>query len=320
MNKNLFTVACREELFALPHVREFSSYLRFERNFSINTHDAYIRAVSAWFHFCTANGVVFNHHSFDDATAFIIMLNDEGLKPATLHLYIEGVKAFYAYLEEMGVCRHLPVLALESRAVARELPNILTAEEVSELLAAIDQSTIEGVRDFALISLLYASGVRVSEVCSLRMRDICLEESYFRVQGKGRKERFAFFDPTTAEALQAWMEVRAHLPLGPEEDEFLFVSYRRLAHLSRITVYHIVTELAKACGLNKKISPHTFRHSFATAMLQGGANMFQVQALLGHSSVATTQFYVHLDTSHLQRTIDACHPRNIRYRQQQRAI
>ena len=203
-----------------------------------------------------------------------------------------------------------PVEDIQAPAFGRHLPDVLALEEIDSVINAIDLSVAEGQRNRAIIETMYSCGLRVSELCALRLSDLYLDDEFIRVIGKGGKQRLVPVSSRAIAELQAYMCERASVNIRPGYEDFLFLSYRRGKPLSRITVFHIVKELVAVAGVNKNVSPHTFRHSFATHLLEGGANLRAIQSMLGHESISTTEIYTHIDRTRLRQEIIEFHPRN----------
>ena len=203
----------------------------------------------------------------------------------------------------------LPTELLPSPKIGEHLPEVLSVEEIDRIISGIDLSEKEGQRNRAIIEMLYSCGLRVSELCNLLISDIWRDEGFVKVMGKGRKERFVPISGRALRELSLWEECRCHINIRPGNEDYVFLSFKRGRKLSRITVFHIVKVLAENAGITKEISPHTFRHSFATHLLEGGANLRAIQEMLGHESIATTEIYTHLDNSRLREEILHHHPR-----------
>ena len=204
-----------------------------------------------------------------------------------------------------------PTELLESPKIGKHLPEVLSLEEINNIIAAIDLSQLEGQRDRTIIEILYSCGLRVSELCDLSVSDLFLDEGYLRVTGKGDKQRLVPMSPRAIEELKKWFIDRNTIDPKPGEEDFVFLSMRRRQHLSRITVFHIIRQYASSAGIKKKISPHTFRHTFATHLLEGGANLRAIQAMLGHECISTTEIYTHIDRTYLHEQIMEHFPRDL---------
>ncbi len=291
-------------------LRRFSVYLRLERSFSENTLDAYLHDIDRFLEWTTDAGLAFKDVRRADIEAFFVALADIGLSERTLARIFSAVRTFFRFLALDGETDNDPTELLHAPQYGQHLPEVLSVEEIDDILDAIPLDTDEGVRDYAVVELLYSCGLRVSELCSLKLSNLFLDEGYLRVEGKGSKERLVPVSPRAIHALKLWLEARADIEPRPGEADYVFLSHRRRQHLSRITVFHNVRLYASAAGITKTISPHTFRHSFATHLLEGGANLRAIQMMLGHESIGTTQLYTHLDTSFLREQILQFFPRN----------
>ncbi len=283
-----------------------------ERGVSANTKMAYERDVQKFLAFLADEGTDFLQVSLDDLHRFAASLYDVGISPVSISRILSGVRSFYGFLLVDGYVENDPTELLEMPKRPEKLPTVLSVEEVDALEAAIDLSQEEGQRDRAAIELLYSCGLRVSELCGLLMSDLFLEEGFIRVTGKGNKQRLVPISPKAVHELKLWFADRCHIDIKPGEEDYVFVSHRRRQHLSRITVFHNLQVYAQAAGITKSISPHTLRHTFATHLLEGGANLRAIQEMLGHESIGTTQLYTHVDRSFLREQVLTCLPRNAR--------
>ena len=292
-------------------MRRYRQYLRLERAFSDNTLDAYMRDLDKLLGYYQASGIDFRTVTLDDLHNFVATLMDVGITTRSISRILSGVHAFYRFLELEREVATDPTELLESPARGEHLPDVLSVQEIDSMKSAIDMDKAEGHRDRAIIETLYSCGLRVSELCGLLMSDLFLDEGFIRVHGKGKKERLVPISPCAIEELDAWFADRDAITPKPGHEDYVFLSVRRGSRLSRITVFHIVKTLAEAAGLRSTVSPHTFRHSFATHLLEGGANLRAIQEMLGHENIDTTQIYMHLDRSHLREEILNHHPRNI---------
>lgn len=294
-------------------LRRYSQYLKLERSLSGNTLEAYMEDLRKLLRFIDLDGLDFRALTEDDFHRFLAGLSDVGIHPRSQARILSGIRSFYAFLcmeKEIG---NDPTELLENPKIGRRLPEILTTEEIDRMIFSIDLSLPEGHRNRAIFEMLYSCGLRVSELCSLRLSDLFLDEGFIRVMGKGGKERLVPISGTAVEELRDWFCVRAQICIKPGNEDYVFLSVRRGKPLSRITVFYWVKEVARSVGIEKNISPHTFRHSFATHLLEGGANLRMIQAMLGHESIATTEIYTHVDRSRLRSEILEHHPRNILY-------
>ena len=296
-------------------IRRYIQYLRLERSYTPNTLDAYIKDLQKLLNFYADEGIDFRKVTLEQLDLFASTLRDLGIQPRSIARILSGVRSFYRFLTLEKEIPTDPTELLESPQIGQHLPEVLTVEEIDRIEEAIDVSLPEGVRDRAIVEMLYSCGLRVSELCSLKMSDLYVKEEFMRVHGKGRKERLVPIGSRALGELQKWFEVRQGIRIKQGEEDFVFLSTRRGSHLSRITLFVYIKDYAQKAGIRKKISPHTFRHSFATHLLEGGANLRAIQAMLGHENISTTEIYMHVDTSHLRQEILEHHPRNLKYRE-----
>lgn len=291
-------------------LNKFRTYLTLEKGLSVNTRDAYEEDVKKVLSFLEDEGLQLREVKLEHLHQFSASLFDIGISPVSIARILSGVRTFFTFLLIDGYIDSDPTELLESPKKPVHLPTVLTLEEVNDIEAAIDLSQEEGHRDRAIIEMLYSCGLRVSELCNLKLSDLSLEEGYIRVTGKGMKQRLVPLSPRAIDELQLWFDDRRQLDIKPGEEDYVFVSHRRRQHLSRITVFHNIRLYAEQAGITKTISPHTFRHTFATHLLEGGANLRAIQMMLGHESLATTQLYTHLDRSFLREQVLNHLPRN----------
>ena len=312
-----------------PILRRYRQYLMLERAFSANTLDAYFKDLQKLLDFLEAEDIDFRNVTLEQLQTFVATLLDLGLTTRTIARILAGVRTFYKFLqleteistdpteflESPSRSNHLPdVLTefLESPSRSNHLPDVLTVAEIDLLIDTIDLDKAEGQRDRAIIETLYSCGLRVSELCGLKLSDLFLDQGYIRVHGKGKKERLVPISPRAIEELTRWFNDRDQVAIRPGHEDSVFLSIRRGTSLSRITIFHIVKTLAEQAGIRTTVSPHTFRHSFATHLLEGGANLRAIQEMLGHEEIGTTEIYMHLDRHHLREEILLHHPRNQR--------
>lgn len=288
----------------------FKRYLLLERGFSDNTREAYLRDVRQFFEFIHSEGLGVCEVTLEDLHRFTWQLHEVGISARSIARIHSGLRSFYSYMLLEGMIETNPTALLESPKKGVRLPEVLSTEEIDSILSVIDLSLLEGQRDKAVIELLYSCGLRVTELCNLKMHDLFLEEGFLRVVGKGNKERLVPMSPKAVKELGLWFATRnIILPKAGEED-YVFLSVRRRQHLSRITVFHNLRLYAERAGIKKTISPHTLRHSFATHLLEGGANLRVIQAMLGHEQISTTEIYTHIDRSMLKQQVLSYFPRN----------
>lgn len=289
----------------------YTIYLQLERGMSANTVDAYREDVRKLIDYCTGTSTGLDEIGLMQLQQFAADCYDLGIAVRTLARIISGIKSFFHWLVHENYLEADPTLLFEGPRIGRKLPEVLSIEEIDAMIDAIDMSKFEGIRNRAIMETLYGCGLRVSELTNLEISRIYAKEQYIIVHGKGDKERLVPMARTTLDAIKDYMEVRGDIKIKPGEDNMLFVS-RRGGRLTRMMVYYIVSGLAQAAGITKEISPHTLRHSFATHLLEGGANLRAIQQMLGHESIATTEIYLHLDRTFLRNEILLHHPRNAR--------
>lgn len=292
-------------------VEQYDAYLQLERSLSDNTRAAYLSDVEKLLCYLADERLALRDVQLTDLQTFAATLYDLGVAPRTQARIIVGVRSFFKYLKMEGYIEADPSLLLECPRLGQRLPEVLTLEEIDAMLAAIDLSTTEGVRNRAIIEVLYSCGLRVSELVNLEISKIYAEERFLLVHGKGNKERIVPMGQSAIDAISEYLPERSNLDIKPGEDHILFLN-RRGKRLTRVMIFYIVRQLAELAGVKKVISPHTLRHSFATHLLEGGANLRAIQQMLGHESIATTEVYIHIDRSHLRDEILRCHPRNRR--------
>lgn len=288
----------------------YRRYMKLERNFTPNTLDAYMRDIDKLLRFLKAEGIRPEDARLQDLQAFAASLHDVGVSPRSQCRILSGVRAFYRFLLTDGYIADDPTELLESPQVDGRLPEVLTTEEVDRLEQAVDLTKWEGQRNKAIVEVLFSCGLRVSELVTLRLSDLYLDERFVRVTGKGRKERLVPISDSAVRQLQLWFDDRCRMDVKPGEEDYVFLN-RRGAHLTRTMILIMIKRLGAEAGIAKTISPHTLRHSFATALLEGGADLRAIQAMLGHESIGTTEIYMHVDTHELRRQILEHHPRNM---------
>ncbi len=287
----------------------YMAFLTLERGLSPNTRVNYLADADRLNEWLTDAGRTLYDADLECLQGFIIDLHQLGISPRSQARIISGIKSLYRYLMIENYIEVNPTLLLESPRLGRRLPDILTVEEIDDMIACIDMNKAEGQRNRAIIETLYGCGLRVSELCELKIDNINFEESFMIVIGKGDKQRLVPMSPSAIEEIKLWLDYRCDLPIKRGEESILFLN-RRGRRLTRVMIFYIVRDLAAAAGVRKTISPHTLRHSFATHLLEGGANLRAIQQMLGHESIATTELYLHLDKSHLRDQILTHHPRN----------
>lgn len=290
-------------------IADFRRHIRLLRGLSPNTLEAYMHDVGKLVEWCAAAGRDPLSLQLADLEEFSASLHDLGAAPSTHARILCGVRAFYKFLETDGYIEQDPSELLESPIQEQHLPEVLTTQEVDALEAGIDLSKWEGQRNRAIIEVLFSCGLRVTELVTLPLSNIYEEEGFVRVRGKGAKERLVPISESALHELHLWYADRRQMKIKPGEEDYVFLN-RRGAHLTRTMILIMIKRLAAEVGIKKTISPHTLRHSFATALLEGGASLRAIQAMLGHESIGTTQIYTHIDMTTLRREIENCHPRN----------
>lgn len=294
-------------------VKSYVRYLKLERNFSENTLDAYLRDLDKLLVYLKHGSVDVLDVELSDLQTFAAQLHDIGIGPRSQCRILSGVRSFFRFLELDGYREDDPSELLESPVLGVHLPEVLSTEEVDRLEASIDLSKPEGQRNRAIIEVLFSCGLRVSELVNLKLSNLYIEEQYVRVMGKGSKERLVPISPRALKELDYWFMDRNHLRIRPGEEDYVFLN-RRGAHLTRTMILIMIKQQAALAGIQKTISPHTLRHSFATALLEGGADLRVIQVLLGHESIGTTEIYTHVDMTTLREEIINHHPRNMKYK------
>ena len=290
-------------------VQDFREYLTLGRNLSPNTIKSYTFDLKHLYEYAADQGLEVLKLTYPDLEHFLAHLADLGLDTRSMARVVSGVRAFYRYLFVEEIIESNPTDLLEAPRIGRRLPEVLTVEEIDRLVDSIDLSTSHGVRNAAMLELLYSCGLRVSECCELRFQDLSLEHKYLRVMGKGSKERLIPMSDTAVARIMDYIPIRQEIPEKPGCRDFLFLS--RLGRpLSRQMVFMVIQELAKEVGIQKSISPHTLRHSFATHLLEGGASLSAIRDMLGHADIATTEIYTHVELTGLRDEILTHHPRN----------
>ena len=284
-------------------------YLQLEKSLQPNTVEAYIGDVNKLLSFF-GNADRLLAVTLDDLREFLSAMADVGVNARSQARIISSLRSFYGFLKLDGYIGSDPTAQLRSPKIGMRLPDVLTLQEIDDIINAIDLATCEGQRNRAIIEVLYSCGLRVSELCSLRMSDLYLKEQFIRVTGKGGKQRLVPISPRAIAELEAYFEDRNRISIKPGFEDYVFISERLKKPLSRITVFHHIKELVERVGINKTVSPHTFRHSFATHLLEGGANLRVIQVMLGHESISTTEIYAHIDSTRLRDEIVLHHPRN----------
>lgn len=292
-------------------VRSYQRYLKLQRGYSPNTLEAYVRDLEKLLDYLKQENRSVLDVKLEDLQHFAAGLHDIGIGPRSQCRILSGVRSFYRFLQLDGYRDDDPTELLESPVLGEHLPEVLTTAEVDTLEDSIDRSKWEGQRNRAIIEVLFSCGLRVSELVNLKLTDLYLTEQYVRVFGKGSKERLVPISPRAIRELQLWFVDRNQMVIKPGEEDYVFLN-RRGAHLTRVMILIMIKRQAEVAGIAKTISPHTLRHSFATALLEGGADLRAIQALLGHESIGTTEIYTHIDMSTLRQQILEHHPRNMK--------
>ena len=286
-------------------------YLKLERNYSPNTLEAYQHDLLHLQNYCLTEGKALLDITLDDLQHFAATLHEVGIGPSSQARILSGIRSFYRFLLLDGFIENDPTELLESPHLGEHLPEVLSTAEIDQIEASIDLSKWEGHRNRAIIEVLFSCGLRVSELVTLKLSDLFLDEGYVRIFGKGSKERLVPISNRAIHELNLWFDDRNHMKIKPGEEDFVFLN-RRGAHLTRVMIFIMLRQQAELAGIKKVISPHTLRHSFATALLEGGADLRVIQALLGHESIGTTEIYTHIDTTALREAIIEHHPRNLK--------
>lgn len=290
-------------------INKYYSYLRLEKSLSNNTLEAYLRDLEKLKLFAEDINVKIDQMSMADIQSFLAQLYDLGINPRSVARILSGVRAFYKFLLLEDYIAKDPTELIESPKIGLHLPEVLSEEEINAMLDAIDVSVPEGQRNRAMLETLYSCGLRVSELVSLKLSDVYLDDEFIRVEGKGSKQRLVPMSPTAVDEIRKYIPFRNELKIKKGQEDFLFLN-RRGSSLSRVMVFYIIRNQAAIVGIRKKVSPHTFRHSFATHLLEGGANLRAIQQMLGHEHIATTEIYTHIDREFIRREILNHHPRN----------
>ena len=294
-------------------VSRYRRYLKLEKGYSVNTLDAYMRDLDKLVRYLAAEQVHVTEVKLEQLEHFAASISDLGIGPRSLARILSGVRQFYRFLVLDGYMEDDPTELLESPKQPNHLPEVLSTAEVDLLEQAIDLSKWEGHRNRAIIEVLFSCGLRVSEFINLKLSNLYVDEQFIRVMGKGSKERLVPISPRALEELNYWFSMRNEMSIKPGEEDYVFLN-RRGHHLTRTMILIMIKRYAAEAGIKKTISPHTLRHSFATSLLEGGADLRAIQAMLGHESIGTTEIYTHIDTSTLRQEILEHHPRNIQYK------
>lgn len=296
----------------INYIKGFKTYLSLERSLSGNSVEAYVHDVHKLTQFLDLKGIQISPEKTESShiKSFLQWITELGISPSSQSRMISGLKAFFKYLLIEDLIQLDPTTLIESPRIGRKLPEVLTVLEIDNLLSAIDLSKTEGQRNKAILETLYGCGLRVSELINLKISNLYLKHGYIKVIGKGKKERLVPIGSQSVKEIKYYLEDRHKLRKIDKKDENILFLSRNGRKLSRIMIYTIIKDLVVKTGLKKKVSPHTFRHSFATHLIEGGADLRAVQEMLGHESIITTEIYTHLDRDYLRDTIIQFHPRS----------
>ena len=293
-----------------PYKKGYKAWLQLERSLSDNSVEAYLRDIDKLTQYLQAAGMLKAPDAIEakDLQQFLHWIAGLELNAASQARILSGVRSFYKYCFIEQIVRKDPTLLLESPKLKRALPDVLSFDEIEAIIGCIDLSKPEGGRNKAILETLYSCGLRVSEVVNLRLTSLYLDVGYIRVIGKGDKERLVPIGESATKYIRIYMqEIRIHVPIKPGNEDILFLN-RRGSKLTRVMIFLFLRDLARQAGITKNISPHTFRHSFATHLVEGGADLRAVQEMLGHESITTTEIYTHLDREYLRETLHRYHP------------
>ena len=313
MNAKITTFANRKPSqmnSSTPVFTAYRRYLRLQRNFSVNTVEAYLADLQKLLSYLDGAGISIEEATLDDLRHFAAGLHDIGISPRSQCRILSGVRSFYRFMLLDGRMENDPTELLESPQLGEHLPEVLTTDEVDRMEAAVDLSKWEGHRNRAIVEVLFSCGLRVSELVTLRLSSLYLDQGFIRVMGKGSKERLVPISQRVISELGFWFDDRCHMDIRRGEEDYVFLN-RRGSHLTRTMILIIIKQLAAEAGITKTVSPHTLRHSFATVLLEGGADLRAIQVMLGHESIGTTEIYTHIDMTTLRQQILEHHPRNI---------
>lgn len=300
-------------------IKKYNQYLKLEKGLSLNTLEAYNADITKLLAFLEGENIELLNTTPEDLEQFIAGLHDIGITARSQARIMSGIKSLFGFLMLEKIIEKDPSELIDNPRIGFKIPEVLSIQEIDSIIAAVDLSKKEGQRNRALLETLYSCGLRVSELITLKLSDLYLDDEFIRVEGKGQKQRLVPISKKAIKEIQFYMADRHLVTAKKGHEDFLFLS-RRGTHLSRIMIFHIIKELADEVGIIKIISPHTFRHSFATHLLEGGANLRAIQMMLGHESITTTEIYTHIDRSRLRSEIIEHHPRNIKAREKKENI
>lgn len=292
-------------------IKKYRNYLLLERSLSPNSIDAYMTDLDKLAGFLHNEGLIVEEVKLDHLQQFIAQLYDLGINARSVARIISGIKSFYSFLVLDGYMQTDPTELLETPKIGLKLPTVLTLEEIELLMSVIDLSTKEGQRNRAILEVLYSCGLRISELIKLRFSDLFFDEGFIKVEGKGSKQRLVPISHSAIKEIEKYLYYRREMEIKKGQEDVLFLSNRGSA-ISRIMVFHFIKQYTEQAGIKKTVSPHTFRHSFATHLLEGGANIRAIQLMLGHEQITTTEIYTHMDREYLRQEIIEHHPRNKR--------
>ena len=290
-------------------IARYSTYLKLEKALQPNSVNAYISDITKFADFIGSEELLPNA-TLEQMREFLASLTDIGINTRSQARLLSAIRSFYQFMKLDGYIAQDHTELLKSPKMAMHLPEVLTLQEIDDIINAIDLSKNEGQRNRAIIETLYSCGLRVSELCSMKLSDLYIKEQFVRVTGKGDKQRLVPISSRAIAELEAYFEDRNRISIKPGYEDYIFISERLKKPLSRIMIFHMIKEAVATAGIDKSVSPHTFRHSFATHLLEGGANLRVIQAMLGHESIATTEIYTHIDSTRLREEIIMHHPRN----------
>lgn len=290
-------------------IKKYRNYLLLEKSLSPNSIDAYMTDLDKLSGFLGNESLKVEEVKLDDLQQFITQLYDMGINARSVARIISGIKSFYNFLVLDGYMQADPTELLETPKIGLKLPTVLSLDEIEKLMSVIDLSTKEGQRNRAILEVLYSCGLRISELTKLKFSDLFFDEGFIKVEGKGSKQRLVPISHTAINEIEKYLYYRREMDIKKGSEDILFLSNRGTA-ISRIMVFHFIKQYADQAGIKKTISPHTFRHSFATHLLEGGANIRAIQLMLGHEKITTTEIYTHMDREYLRQEIIEHHPRN----------
>ncbi|WP_321519464.1 site-specific tyrosine recombinase XerD [uncultured Bacteroides sp.] len=298
-------------------IRKYQQYLLLEKSLSKNTLDAYMTDLDKLLSFLLLEGIDIFDVTLDNLQNFAAGLHDIGIHPRSQARIISGIKSFYRFLIIDDYIQSDPTELLDGPKIGFKLPDVLSVQEIDSIISTIDLDKKEGQRNRAILETLYSCGLRVSELTHLKLSELYFDEGFIKIEGKGSKQRLVPISPRAIKEINSYLTDRGTIEAKKDFEDFLFLS-RRGTNLSRIMVFHIIKEQVNMTGIKKNVSPHTFRHSFATHLLEGGANLRAIQCMLGHESITTTEIYTHIDRNMLRSEIIEHHPRNIKFRENER--